>query len=197
MRVLPEHAGAEWARRCVALGWLVFAPCAAAAEVRSLEVSRDGARYRVEMQVELHAAAAAAYAAFTVPANLPRINPAVRQVRVVRPRVDDQAQLYTEVRVCALLYCKTLHQLQDLRYAPRPDGGDLHADVLPGSSDFSYGRADWQFRPAGAAAGGGGAARGSAISLPEQTVQGLTVLSACHAARTAAMLHRNQALMGG
>ncbi len=152
MRVLPEHAGAEWARRCVALGWLVFAPCAAAAEVRSLEVSRDGARYRVEMQVELHAAAAAAYAAFTVPANLPRINPAVRQVRVVRPRVDDQAQLYTEVRVCALLYCKTLHQLQDLRYAPRPDGGDLHADVLPGSSDFSYGRADWQFRPAGAAA---------------------------------------------
>jgi len=36
-----------------------------------------------------------------------------------------------------------------MRYAPRPDGGDLHAEVLPAQSDFSYGRADWQFRPAG------------------------------------------------
>jgi hypothetical protein len=54
------------------------------------------------------------------------------------------------VRVCAAFYCKTLHQTQEMRYTPRPDGGDLHAEVLPAQSDFRYGRADWQFRAAGA-----------------------------------------------
>ncbi len=122
-----------------------------AAEIQSLQVTRDGSRYHVEMQVKLQANAAAAYAAFAAPGSLPLINPAVRKVQVLEHSADDHARLYTEVRVCALLYCKTLHQVQDMRYAPRPDGGDLHAEIQPAQSDFKYGRADWSFRPAGAA----------------------------------------------
>ena len=125
---------------------------ASAAEIQSVQVSHDGARYHVEMQVKLQVPAAAAYAAFSAPASLPAINPAVQQVQVLERGGDQHARIYTEVRVCALLYCKTLHQVQDLRYAPRPDGGELHAEVLPERSDFSFGRADWGFRPDGAAA---------------------------------------------
>ena len=142
---------AGWLRPGLALGLLALAPAASAAEIESLQVSRSGARYHVEMEVRLHAAPVAAYNAFAEPANLPKINPAVQQVQVVRPRLNEQARLYTEVRVCAMFYCKTLHQLQDMRYAPRPDGGHLHAEVLPDMSDFSYGRADWHFSPSGPA----------------------------------------------
>jgi hypothetical protein len=123
---------------------------ASAAEIQSLQVSRDGERYRVELEVRLQAPAPAAYAAFTDPASLPLINPAVQKVEVLEPPAAEHGRLYTEVRVCAVLYCKTLHQVQEMRYAPRPDGGELHAEVLPALSDFAYGRADWSFSGEGA-----------------------------------------------
>jgi hypothetical protein len=130
---------------------LLFPIAAQAADIQSLAVTRDDSRYHVELEVILQAPAAAAYAAFANPANLPRINPAVQQVQVLEHASDQAARLYTEVRVCALLYCKTLRQTQDMRYEARPDGGDLHAEVRPEGSDFRYGRADWSFRPAGPA----------------------------------------------
>ncbi|HZR38118.1 MAG TPA: SRPBCC family protein [Nevskia sp.] len=140
-----------WTRRLARLACLALVPAAAAAEIQSLQVQHDGNRYRVDLQVKLQAPAAAAYAAFAAPGSLPAINPAVRKVQVLERGGDERARVYTEVRVCAMLYCKTLRQVQDMRYAPRPDGGALHAEVLPESSDFSYGRADWDFRPAGGA----------------------------------------------
>jgi hypothetical protein len=152
MFYLLDRAGTGWAsaQLSLALMLLGLASTASAAEIQSLEVTRSGARYHVEMEVKLQARSAASYSVFVMPGNLPKINPAVRQVQVIAQEADDLARIYTELRVCALLYCKTLHQMQDMRYTPRPDGGDLHADVLPAQSDFSYGRADWQFRPAGA-----------------------------------------------
>jgi hypothetical protein len=140
----------QW-RTFAALSLLGAACATSAAEIQSLQVTRSGTRYHVDMEVRLQAPSAASYAVFAAPGNLPRINPAVRQVQLIEQHPDDQARIYTEVRVCALLYCKTLRQMQDMRYAARADGGDLHAEVLPARSDFSYGRADWQFRPAGAA----------------------------------------------
>lgn len=134
--------------------WLflfLIAPATSAAEIQSLQVTHDGSLYHVEMEVKLQAPSAAAYAVFATPGNLPRINAAVRQVQVLEHPADDKARIYTEVRVCALWYCKNLHQVQDMTYAPRPDGGDLHAQVLQGPSDFRQGHADWRFRPAGAA----------------------------------------------
>jgi hypothetical protein len=131
------------------LGWLVESMPAAAAELQSLQVTHDDDRYRVELEVRLQAPAPAAYAAFTDPASLPLINPSVQKVQVLERPAEDRARLYTEVRVCAVLYCKTLHQVQEMRYAARPDGGTLHAEVLPALSDFAYGRADWSFRGEG------------------------------------------------
>jgi hypothetical protein len=122
-----------------------------AATIESLSVAHDGARYRVEMQVRLNTPAAASYAVFADPASLPRVNPAVQTVQVLQRGGDERARIYTEVQVCAMLYCKLLHQTQDMHYAARPDGGDLQADVVPEASDFSYGQAQWQFRPAGSA----------------------------------------------
>ena len=55
---------------------------------------------------------------------------AVRQVQLIEQHPDDQARIYTEVRVCALLYCKTLRQMQDMRYAARPDGVQPRLSVV-------------------------------------------------------------------
>ncbi|MFX8418058.1 hypothetical protein ABTL59_19285, partial [Acinetobacter baumannii] len=49
-----------------------------AADIRRLEVSRDGDRYHVEMEVHLDAPAQRAYEVFADPAQLPRINESVK-----------------------------------------------------------------------------------------------------------------------
>jgi hypothetical protein len=133
----------------VALPLLAAATACGAADVQSLQVDRDGERYGVDMQVRLHVPANAAYAAFTARGALPRINPDVLSVEYRDTGSDGALRLYTEVRVCVVFYCRSLRQLQDMHLMSRQDGGDIHADLLPDASDFSYGRADWQFRSAG------------------------------------------------
>jgi hypothetical protein len=146
----PVYTIAVNPKPALALLLLAAAP-ARAATIEALSVRHDGPRYAVEMSVKLQAPPAASYAVFADPGSLPRINPAVQVVQVLQRGGEEQARIYTEVHVCAMLYCKLLHQTQDMRYSPRPDGGDLEAVVVPEASDFSYGLARWQFRPAGAA----------------------------------------------
>lgn len=120
---------------------------AAAVELRSVEVTREGARYRVSMSVSLDVSAPAAYAVFADVSLLPQINSAVRTVRVLSedaPR--GLRRVYTDVRMCVSFFCRQLEQVQDMRYAPRPDGGDVSARVIPERSDLLYGLANWQLR---------------------------------------------------
>jgi hypothetical protein len=116
----------------------------AAAEIQRLDVTRSGARYRVDMEVRLAASATLAYAVFSTPALLPKINPAVQKVEALAEPGAPQ-RYYTEVRVCVAWWCRTLHQVQDLRSSATAKGGDLRADVLPARSDLRFGHAEWQF----------------------------------------------------
>jgi hypothetical protein len=139
-------------RRASWIVLLVCAPLAApAARIDSLHLAHDGDRYRVAMSVHLDVPASRAYAAFADPLHLPEINPAVRTVRVVAGGAGaSPPQLYTEVHLCVLFLCRTLHQLQRMSYQPSANGGRMSADVLPAQSDLRYGHAEWNFQGEGA-----------------------------------------------
>jgi hypothetical protein len=128
-----------------------LAPPAPASEIQRLDVTRDGNRYRVELEVRLTTPAAASYTVFADPNNLPKINPSVLRIKVFEHPTPQQARLYTEVHVCAAFYCKTLRQVQQMHYISLTDGGEMQADVIPEESDFHYGTAAWSFHAAGAA----------------------------------------------
>lgn len=136
-------------RPALAAMLLLTSAHAAAADIQSLEVSREGARYRVDLHAVLEVPAAAAFAVFADAAKLPQINPAVKQVQVIAQLPGGGTRLFTSVHVCVLWYCRDLRQVQDMRYAPRADGGSMHADMLPLQGDFRDGRADWEFRATG------------------------------------------------
>ena len=130
-------------KRLALLGVLACMPLAAA-QIQNLKVDHAGGHYTVSMQVMLDVPAARAYAVFANPHNLSAINPAVQEVREL-----PEAQLYTRVRACAGLFCKTMRQQQQMRYAPRADGGHIWAQVIPGDSDMRSGSAQWEFRAIG------------------------------------------------
>jgi hypothetical protein len=128
---------------------LTLQPCAAtAAQVQQVDVQRDGDRYRVEMDVLLNADAHRAYEVFSDSSQLPRINPAIQ---VAQPLIEPGAdrRLYTEVHLCIAVFCRTLHQVQDMGGGAQADGWLLTADVLPERSDLRYGHAEWHFAGAG------------------------------------------------
>jgi len=122
---------------------------ACAARIDDLQVVHSDARYRISMDVHLEVPAARAYAAFTDYARLPEINPAVKLIRIYQPNTADTL-LYSEVRVCVALLCKTLRQTQRMSAQSAIDGGRLIADVVPivdgiASGDLRFGHAEWLF----------------------------------------------------
>lgn len=131
--------------RFLPLVFLLTAAPAGAAVIEALSVAHQEQRYEVDLFAVLDAPAPAAYAAFAEPANLPRINPSVKRVQVLG-RSSAGLRVYTEVQVCSVWYCRSLHQLQDMRFAPRADGGAMHAALLPQQGDFRFGEADWDFQ---------------------------------------------------
>lgn len=123
---------------------------AAAVAVESLAVTRNGAHYRVTMKVQLDAQADRAYAVFTDYDNLPRINPAVKLVKLLPETTSpDVTRLYTRMQLCFSFFCRTLEQVQDMHRIEQPPGGRLSATVLPDRSDLRYGQADWTVRECG------------------------------------------------
>lgn len=120
------------------------ATAASAAQIESLEVTQDGARYRTDMRVLLEVPAAAAFAALTDYAQLARINPRVQVVELLGGQAPAPAQLRTVVELCVGILCKHVEQVQDMR---QPAATALHAEVVPARSDLHYGVADWRFEP--------------------------------------------------
>ncbi len=119
---------------------------ALAAQIESLKVTQQGARYRTEMQVLLEVPATAAYAALTDYPALARINPRVRAVEILSGKAPAPAQLRTVVELCVGILCKQVEQVQDMR---RPAATTLRAEVVSARSDLHYGVADWRFVPQG------------------------------------------------
>ena len=116
-----------------------------AAQVRSLSVHESAGVYTVDMRARLNAPPRAIYAALTDYRALPRINPAIRSVRVL-PSVHGarSVRVATVLRACVWFYCKVLHQVQRMTAKPPHE---LKAVVLPARSDFRSGRARWTVEP--------------------------------------------------
>ncbi len=140
----------EGAIRClIALALAGFATAARAESIDDLTVRSVDHRYLIELHAHLDARAAAAYAVFANLANLPSINTDVRRIEIKGRPGEDAVELYTEIRVCVLIwYCRTMHETQTMTFMRQADGGEVEATVLP-LGDLRHGRAQWLFRDDG------------------------------------------------
>lgn len=128
---------------CAAMALTWFAMQAHAAEVLSVQVTRDGTRFVIGMHVAIDASPPAVFRALQDYSAMMRYNPDLRAVRVQPTGVPGRVRLFTAVHTCVLIFCKTMHQEQLMTAVANSDGGVLEAELLPHGGDFKAGDARW------------------------------------------------------
>jgi hypothetical protein len=126
---------------------LCFALPAHAAQVSNVQVTRDGARFTIDMHIAIDAPAPAVFRALQDYATLARYNPDLRSVRIEPTAAPDRVRLFTSVHVCVLVFCKTMHQEQIMTAIAHAHGGVLSAELVPHGGDFKGGFGLWTVRP--------------------------------------------------
>jgi len=127
----------------MALSWLALQ--AHAAQVRDVNVARQGEEFVITMRLVMDAPAPAVFRALQDYAALARYNPDLRAVRVEATGAPDRVRLFTTIHTCVLVFCKTMHQEQIMTATASADGGVLTADLVRG--DFRRGQGRWTVGP--------------------------------------------------
>jgi hypothetical protein len=120
--------------RAFILGFLFagFASRAAAAEFRTLDVSRQGDEYQVQAVVYIAAPPQAVFAVLTDYEHFTRISASIVESRRVQQLDADDTLVYTDTRFCALFFCRHVKEMQKVTRTPP---FDIMSAVLPEQSD--------------------------------------------------------------
>jgi hypothetical protein len=121
---------------------------AGAGEVLDSQVLEDDGHYHVAISVRIDAPPEVVYQAITDFDNLAAINPSIVESKVLLSISPRKQRVETLVRVCILIFCKDILQVQDVEQV---DDSLLMAVTLPGVSDFKSSTARWQLTGQGGA----------------------------------------------
>ena len=119
-------------RRWMLLSLACLPGLTAAADFRSLDVSRDGDTYQIQALVYLAAPPQAVFAVLTDYEHFTRISASIVESRRVRQLDPDDALVYTDTRFCALFFCRHVKEMQKVT---ETSPGDIASTVLPEQSD--------------------------------------------------------------
>lgn len=117
-----------------------------AGEILSSDVTLEAGQYVVTVEAAINAPIDVVYHSITDYNNLAAINPSIEESLVLRVMSPDRHRVRSVTKVCILVFCKRIVQIQDVT---RIDGRTIKAVTLPEDSDFKYGLAWWQLIPAG------------------------------------------------
>lgn len=146
VRLLAGIARAS-AALCAALALACVAQPAAAAQIRSVQVTRRGSQFTILMRLAFQAPPWAVFAALQDYAAMPRYNPDLRSVRIEPTGEPGRIRLLTIVHACVLIFCRTLHQEQIMTATADARGEVLRAALVPHGGSFRSGHASWTVRP--------------------------------------------------
>lgn len=117
-----------------------------AAEIERLEITRVDSRFGMALSARLQVPLEDSYRVLGDFDQLPLINDAVEQVRLLDGAAPGAQRLYTRVRVCVWLFCTRLEQVQDMWPIVAGDARGYNAAVLPELSNLRFGNARWHLR---------------------------------------------------
>jgi hypothetical protein len=133
--------------RQLCLGLLLLPCLTQAGTIQDSSVSRDGDIYSLSVTARIEAPPARVYRSITDFSNLPAINASIEESAVLESQ-GNRRRVHSVIRVCILVFCKRVEQLQDVTLV---DAGTVVAVMVPGAGDFLGGDARWKITADGAA----------------------------------------------
>ncbi|MDX1489219.1 MAG: hypothetical protein R3268_13500 [Acidiferrobacterales bacterium] len=128
----------------LSLAFFIPAP-AMALDIRDLEITHEGDRYRVHFDVVVPVLSARAQALLGDYHQWPNLSDTMTESRLLQTYPDGRQRVRVVFHSCVLLFCKDVSQTKEL---DNRQDGEIRAVVVPAQSDFRYGWEHWQIRPA-------------------------------------------------
>ena len=127
---------------------LSYVPWSRPATLRTVDVSRQEDRYRVEADTYLAASPEAVYTVLLDFDNdrYRRISEIYKESSYLPPDLDGTPLVYTRVEGCLLGFCRSMSRVERLEVVtPR----FVRSRTVPERSDFKYSLSEWTFTPEG------------------------------------------------
>ncbi len=119
---------------------LLFSANASSANIERLDVYQKGTDYSVSLVAVLNAPLTRVWAVLTDYAGFSELSPSVKESEIVGQLNRTTHRVRTRAKVCVLIFCKELHQVQTLEQRKK---GELLIVIDPQESDFEFGHARW------------------------------------------------------
>ena len=128
---------------------LMLFPCVLlAGQILDSNVVHDEPVYRLSITARVDAPLAVVYQSITDFTNLAAINPSIEESQVLESQGADRLRVRSVIRVCILVFCKRVVQVQDVTLV---DSRTVVATIVPGAGDFRAGLARWELTAVGTA----------------------------------------------
>ena len=121
-------------------------PIANSAELRSVEVARNGERYRLDSETYFDVSREALYGVLTDFKKFEKFTSAIVESRNLDPDEKGRPGFYARMQGCVLLFCKSFIRVGYLLLSPITE---IVAITVPEESDFRFSRERWQLFPEG------------------------------------------------
>jgi hypothetical protein len=118
----------------------LFAYSVGAAELRRLEVQKNGPTIAVEAELVIEAPTPQVFDALADYNEFADLSSAYLESRYLEPDVDGTPRIYTKIRGCILFFCRTIARVARLDTVPYQQ---ITATAEPALSDVDYGVEKW------------------------------------------------------
>ena len=119
------------------------------ADIRSIEVERDGVRYQLVSKTHFDSPQQDVFDALIDYDHLAAISKTIKESRYLDPAEDGRPLVYTRLGACVLFYCKTVEKVEHLEF---DTPGYIATTAIPERSNVRYSHSEWTL----AVAEGGG-----------------------------------------
>lgn len=129
-------------------GWVLLlataaAPGAAAFELHSVEASRDGEAYLLQIEASFQASPGQLLQVLTDYDQIHELHHRMVESRSLGAVGPSTEEVFTRFEGCVLMFCRALSRVEQIRL----DGNTLHARDVPRRGSFSEGETVWRFSP--------------------------------------------------
>ena len=112
-----------------------------AAEIRTLDFTRDNDNYHVVSDVYIAAAPSAVYGVLIDYENLDRVSSAFLETRFIEPIKDGRGLVFLHMEACVLFFCRDVKLTEEIRVVPETR---VEVTIISDKSDLNYGWSSWE-----------------------------------------------------